>query len=69
MKIKNIIKVFEPKFVYLDSSLLGGIAELSKEISTDIKVITFFHNVEIDFELERLKSGGILYLPSLLPSY
>ncbi|PGG53826.1 hypothetical protein BMR33_26575, partial [Escherichia coli] len=69
LKIKNIIKVFEPKFVYLDSSLLGGIAELSKEISTDIKVITFFHNVEIDFELERLKSGGILYLPSLLPSY
>ncbi|HAH1010335.1 TPA: hypothetical protein HHG65_004911, partial [Escherichia coli] len=29
LKIKNIIKVFEPKFVYLDSSLLGGIAELS----------------------------------------
>ncbi|EEX2836893.1 glycosyltransferase family 4 protein [Escherichia albertii] len=69
LKIKDIIRNFEPKFVYLDSSLLGGIAKLSKDISAEIKVITFFHNVEIDFELERLKSGQILFLPSILSSY
>ena len=63
-KIKDIIQEYQPTVIYLDSSLLGSIAEWCKKAHPAIKVVTFFHNVEVDFEKDRLKGGKILYLPS-----
>ncbi|HCB1652138.1 TPA: glycosyltransferase [Citrobacter farmeri] len=67
-KIKALIKKNEPEILYLDSSLLGSIAKWCKLNFKHVRVITFFHNVEIDFELERLKAGAVHFLPSLFSS-
>lgn len=63
-KIKAIIEEYQPTILYLDSSLLGSVAEWCKKRNPAIKVVTFFHNAEVDFEKDRLKSGKIHYLPS-----
>ena len=65
-KIKKIIKDVRPDIIYLDSSLLGGIAKYCREKFNDILIVTFFHNVEVDFEISRILSGRIYFLPSLL---
>ncbi|ENF6043104.1 glycosyltransferase [Citrobacter amalonaticus] len=67
-KIKAIIKEDNPDILYLDSSLLGSIARWCKLNFKHITVITFFHNIEADFELQRLKTGAIFFLPSLFSS-
>ncbi|EMH4162859.1 glycosyltransferase [Pluralibacter gergoviae] len=67
-KIKNIIHDFKPAIVYLDSSMLGGIAYWCKKKYPDIKIITFFHNIELDFECDRFRSGKFQFLPSLYSS-
>ncbi|MCE1393535.1 glycosyltransferase family 4 protein [Enterobacter bugandensis] len=64
-KIKEIIEEYQPTTLYLDSSLLGSVAEWCKSAYPAIKILTFFHNAEVDFEKDRLKSGKIQYLPSL----
>ncbi|HFK4065133.1 glycosyltransferase [Kluyvera ascorbata] len=64
-RIKEIVKEYEPTILYLDSSLLGSIAEWCKELYPTIRIVTFFHNTEVDFEKGRLKSGKIHFLPSL----
>lgn len=63
-KTKAIIQEYQPTMLYLDSSLLGSVAEWCKKKYPAIKVVTFFHNAEVDFEKDRLKSGKIHYLPS-----
>lgn len=67
--ITEIIENEAPDIIYLDSSLLGNVAEICKRRFPSTKTITFFHNVEVDFELSRLKSGKIHYLPSLKAAY
>lgn len=67
-KIKSIIREDNPDILYLDSSLLGGIARWCKLNFKHVTVITFFHNIETDFELQRLKTGSVLFLPSLFSS-
>lgn len=64
-RIKSIVKEFQPTIVYLDSSLLGMVAQWCKKTHPTVKVVTFFHNVEYDFEMDRLKSGKLQFLPSL----
>ncbi|WPO96720.1 glycosyltransferase [Buttiauxella sp. HR94] len=65
-KIKNIIQEYQPTTVYLDSSMLGSLAEWCKRAHPNIRVVTFFHNVEVDFEVDRLKSGKVQFFPSLI---
>ncbi|MDC9603963.1 glycosyltransferase [Xenorhabdus griffiniae] len=65
-KILKIIKEINPTIVYLDSSYLGRLSKLIKKHSPSIKIISFFHNIELDFEINRLKSGQIYFLPSFL---
>lgn len=64
-QIKGIVQDYQPAVVYLDSSLLGSIAEWCKETYPAIQIVTFLHNIEVDFEKDRLKTGKIHYLPSL----
>ncbi|ELW9443383.1 glycosyltransferase [Pluralibacter gergoviae] len=63
-----IIQKYKPTVIYLDSSMLGIIAEYTKKNFPHIKIVTFFHNVERDFELERLKNGKVQFAPSLYSS-
>lgn len=67
-KIKEIIDEVKPDYLYLDSSLLGNIAKWCKINFPHIKVITFFHNVEYDFELSRIKNRNFKFLPSVMTS-
>ncbi|MEQ5120359.1 glycosyltransferase [Morganella morganii] len=60
----NIINNENPDIVYLDSSYLGRLAKNIKIKFPHIKIISFFHNIEYDFELERLKKRELQYLPS-----
>ncbi|HCE3404575.1 TPA: glycosyltransferase family 4 protein [Vibrio parahaemolyticus] len=62
--LKKILLNLNPEIVYLDSSCLGSIAKWIKKNLPDIYVITFYHNVEYDFEVSRLLSGDIKFLPS-----
>ena len=64
-RIKGIVKEYQPTTLYLDSSLLGCVAEWCKNAFPAIRIVTFFHNAEIDFEKDRLKSGKVYFLPSL----
>ena len=64
-RIKAIVQEYQPTTVYLDSSLLGSVAEWCKSAYPAIRVVTFFHNAEVDFEVDRLKSGKLHFLPSL----
>ncbi|HGP0311409.1 glycosyltransferase family 4 protein [Citrobacter freundii] len=64
-RIKEIVKEYQPTTLYLDSSLLGCLAEWCKNAFPAIQIVTFFHNAEIDFEKDRLRSGKVYFLPSL----
>ncbi|EFH8850481.1 TPA: glycosyltransferase family 4 protein, partial [Escherichia coli] len=67
-EIRNIIIDYKPTIIYLDSSLLGCIAKWCKNEVPQAKVVTFFHNAEYDFEMGRLKTGKLHFLPSLYSS-
>lgn len=45
-KIANI----QPNILYLDTSLFGRLAMIVKKKFPEIKIITFFHNIEVDFK-------------------
>ncbi|EHJ9212333.1 glycosyltransferase family 4 protein [Salmonella enterica] len=65
-EVISLIENVKPDIIYLDSSLLGKIAKICKKKYKDIFIITFFHNVEIDFEFARVRAGRIQFLPSLI---
>jgi len=54
-KIIQCIKRNNISIVFLDSSNLGGVVKYIKRHCRTVKVITFFHNVEIDFTRMSLK--------------
>ncbi|MDE9554966.1 glycosyltransferase [Xenorhabdus bovienii] len=68
-EILKIIKEKKPDLVYLDSSYLGRLAKKIKQYYPSIKIITFFHNIEFDFEINRLKSGQLYFLPSFFSGF
>ncbi len=69
-KILNLIKKEKFDVVWLDTSLLGNLAQNIKiKISKNIKIITYFHNCEYDFNLHLLKTSKyIFYFPLILGS-
>ncbi|HEI9845845.1 glycosyltransferase [Morganella morganii] len=64
-RIKKIIEKENPKLIYLDSSYLGKLAKIIKINYPTVKIITFFHNIEYDFEINRIKKNQYQYIPSL----
>lgn len=67
-KIIKLIKDERIKKVILDSSLFGNLVKKIKKFFPDIKIITFFHNIEINYFRERIKIEGksrYLLLPSV----
>ena len=55
--------------LFLDSSNLGRIAKKAKKHFPHIKVITFFHNVEIVFASMKIRLGGLQYIPALISDW
>lgn len=56
--IKKIIKAEPFTHVFLDSSALGILAKYIRNIKPNIKIYTFFHNVEFDYMVSTtIKSG------------
>lgn len=61
---KEIIKVIQKnkyEIIFLDSSLFGFLCQKIKKIFPEIKVISFFHNIEYNFFKERAKVENKLY--------
>lgn len=67
--IVDLIKRNDIKLLFLDSSLLGAVATYVKK-RVDIKVITFFHNVEYDFvRMQVIYDKSYLLLYRILFAY
>lgn len=67
-KILEVIKKKKYEIVFIDTSNYGRIARKIKKINSEIKIITFFHNIECDYVKERIKVEGYLYIPQLISS-
>ena len=68
-KILLIIYKKKPEILFLDSSSLGIIAFFSKIISPSTRVISFFHNIEFEFQKERVKQDGFFYAITAAAEY
>lgn len=62
-EIKILKKMKNKKYdvVFLDTSNYGRLAEKIKKINSEIKIITFFHNIEHDFLKSRMNKEGKIY--------
>jgi len=58
--IEQIVKENDISVVFLDSSRFGKIAERLKRTYSNLKIITFFHNIELDYYLKKAKVEGFL---------
>lgn len=67
-KILEEIKKNKYNFIFLDTSNHGRLAKKIKNINNNIKVFTFFHNIECDYVKERIKVDGFLYYIQLISS-
>lgn len=55
-------------YLFLDLSLYGRVIKKIKKIDEKIKIITFFHNFEVNYLKTMVKISGLKYLIAL-PSY
>lgn len=58
-----------PSLVWLDTSLFGGLIKDIRSRVPNAKIVTYFHNAEIDLLTQRLKRGLLQYLPAWLATY
>lgn len=73
---KEVIDSFKTKLaenkythVFFDGSFYGKLVKYVKQKYPDIKIITFFHNVEVNYYWERVKSEGVknlIILPTII---
>lgn len=68
-KVLKLLKTNKYNIIFLDTSNYGRIIKKIKQIDNNIKIITFFHNVEHDYTKERIKVDGFLYTPQFFASY
>ena len=68
-QVMRRVRSSQPDVVFLDSSSLGWIALLTRWLAPKTKVVSFFHNVEFDFQLERSRAEGRRYLLSAVAEY
>lgn len=69
-EIKNVVKNELGKGIYshvfIAQSLLGRIAKVVKQHAPSVEVITFFHNIEVQYAQEYLRTRGVKALPFCL---
>jgi glycosyltransferase involved in cell wall biosynthesis len=63
------ISKLNPDLIWLDSSLFGGLISAIRMNVPNAKVITFFHNAEIDLVSQRIKKGAFHYIPAWIATY
>lgn len=68
-KICELIKKNEYNVIFLDTSNYGKLAYELKKRFKDIKIITFFHNIESVLALEQVKKENFLYFIKLIATY
>jgi len=66
-QLKQIIARREHDLVFLDTSYYGWLARYCRSIG--VPCVAMIHNVEYDFEVNRLKSGQWAYFPSFLSAW
>jgi hypothetical protein len=66
-KIRQLISDHHFDVLFLDSSLLGNIAKIAKDTRPKIKVISYFHNVELEYALERCRIESLKF-SALIPA-
>lgn len=60
----NEIRVHQPDLVWLDTSLFGRLIPEIRKNAPKTKIVTYFHNVEIDLLTRRLGAGALHYIPA-----
>ncbi len=55
-KVIGIVKKFLPEIVFIDGSSLGMLSKKIKKEFPNIKIMTFFHNVELDYIDVRIRN-------------
>ncbi|UYI78229.1 MAG: glycosyltransferase family 4 protein [Fusobacterium varium] len=67
--ILALIKKKKYEIIFLESSNFGKLAKKIKKINNNIKIITFFQNIEYDFIKSRIKREGKIYYILLKATY
>lgn len=68
--IITVIFNIQPSILYLDTSLFGRLARVVKNKFPEIKIIAFFHNIEVDFKFHCYYGlKRILYTPAILSDW
>ncbi|AVQ28633.1 hypothetical protein C4N20_11235 [Fusobacterium ulcerans] len=67
--ILDSIKKKKYEIIFLESSNFGKLAKKIKKINNNIKIITFFQNIEYDFIKSRIKREGKIYYIQLKATY
>ncbi len=62
----EVIKKKSVTHVYLDESIIGGLAQRIKELDSTIQVTTCFHDIKKVLVADWMKSYGLLHYPYLL---
>lgn len=70
---KTFLKTLEIKlkenhydYLFLSQSLLGNVAKYVKDRFPEVKQICFFHNIEIQYAKEYVRTSGVLHYPFYL---
>lgn len=56
------------EYVFMDTSLFGNLIKKIKKVNKNLKIITFFHNIEYDYFFEMTRSYGKQFLPLVYSS-
>lgn len=63
--IKKYISDLEPDIIYFDHSFTGRLLK-NLNINSNVKIVTFMHNVERDYVWDKVTKENILYFPPFI---
>lgn len=63
-RILHRIETLRPATVWLDSSMIGRLAGPIRKRLPNVRILTFFQNIEFDVQKARVRRENVLYLPS-----
>ena len=65
----NQLVLQQPDIVWLDTSLFGLLIKNIRLSVPKAKIISYFHNVEIDLLRQRISGGAFHYIPAYISTY
>lgn len=60
-KLIKIISTYDFDYIFCDFSCFGNTIKKIKKIKENIKIVSFFHNVESCYEINRMKNENPLF--------